>query len=112
MKHFKNILFFSTSFLEKAGRIEYGIYVLLNILLYYLAIILNRNVNLDNDKILNIFYVCFIILITFVPMQAATTRRLRDLNANPTFIIFNFVPILNIVFIAFLLFAKRTQKIN
>lgn len=80
--------------------------------MYYFALDLYDDVNLDNEKILNLFYVCLIILIIFVPMQAATTRRLRDLDANPTFIIFNFIPILNLAFIFFLLIAKRNIKLQ
>jgi uncharacterized membrane protein YhaH (DUF805 family) len=107
MKFFKNALFLYSSFSEKSGRLEYAIYLLANILMCWLALYLHNNINLDNEKILNIFYTCLIILIMFVPMQAVTTRRLRDLNANPTFVIFNFIPILNIVFIIFLLLAKK-----
>lgn len=106
-RHFKNAFFFYSSFTEKSGRIEYVIYCSVMLLMSSLALDLNRNINLDNEKILNIFYCCLIILVTFVPMQAATTRRLRDLNANPAFVIFNFIPVLNIVFTIFLLFAKR-----
>ncbi|KQO21316.1 hypothetical protein ASF10_14465 [Flavobacterium sp. Leaf82] len=98
MENLKNVLFFYSSFTAKSGRIEYGIYCLVNILLSLLALDLYRNVNLDNEKILNIFYSCLIFLFTFVPMQAVTTRRLRELNANPTFVVFNFIPILNIAF--------------
>lgn len=111
MKHLKNILFFYSSFTQKSGRIEYAVYCLAILLMSYLALDLQRNINLDNEKILNIFYTCLIILVTCVPMQAATTRRLRDLNANPTFVIFNFIPILNIAFTIFLLFAKRNSKL-
>jgi len=108
LKNLRNILFFYSSFTIKSGRVEYGVYCLANILLSLLALDLYRNVNLDNEKILNIFYSCLIILITFVPMQAVTTRRLRDLNANPSFVIFNFIPVLNIAFIIFLLLVKKT----
>jgi uncharacterized membrane protein YhaH (DUF805 family) len=80
--------------------------------LFYFALDLYHGIDLDNEKILNLFYVCFIILMIFVPMQAATTRRLRDLDANPTFVIFNFIPILNLVFIIFLLIAKRNIKLQ
>ncbi|OMQ09155.1 DUF805 domain-containing protein [[Flexibacter] sp. ATCC 35103] len=107
MKNLKNILFFYSSFKTKSGRVEYGIYFLVNVLLTLLALDLYRNVNLNNEKILNIFYSCLIVLVTFVPMQAVTTRRLRDLTANPTFVIFNFIPILNIAFIIFLLLVKK-----
>lgn len=111
MAHLKNLLFFYCSFTEKSGKIEYAIYSSATFLLSYLAIDLHRNVNLENEKILNIFYNCLIILIIFVPMQAATTRRLRDLNANPAFVFFNFIPILNIAFTVFLLLAKRKHKL-
>lgn len=107
MKHLKNILFLYSSFSQKSGRVEYAIYCSGTFLMSWIALDLHRNINLDNEKILNIFYTCLIILMTFVPMQAATTRRLRDLNANPTFVLFNFIPILNIAFTIFLLFAKK-----
>ncbi len=109
MANLKNILFFYSSFTEKSGRIEYAFYLIFNLLMYYLALDLHQTINLDNEKILNIFYCCFIVLLTFVPMQAVTTRRLRDLNSNPSFVIFNFIPVLNNVFILFLLFAKRIK---
>lgn len=49
---------------------------------------------------------------TFVPMQAATTRRLRDLSANSVFLIFNFIPVLNIAFTVFLLLAKKKHQLQ
>lgn len=107
MKYLKNMIFFYSSFSEKSGRIEYAIYVISFILMHLLALHLHQTINLNNDKILNFFYICFILLLTFIPMQAVTTRRLRDLNANPSFVIFNFIPILNFIFITFLLFAKK-----
>ena len=110
MKHFKNIFFFYSSFSGKSGRIEFGIYLLINILTSITAIYLHENINLDNEKALNFFYVCFIILFTFIPIQAVTTRRLHDLNVNPIYLIFNFIPILNLVFKIFLLLAKRNTK--
>lgn len=106
MRYLKNIFFFSASFSGKAGRIEYGFYLLFSILCGWFALYLNSKVDLNNEKILYLFYDCLIILLVLVPMQAAATRRLRDLNANPTFIIFNFIPVLNIGFAIFLLLAK------
>jgi uncharacterized membrane protein YhaH (DUF805 family) len=112
MPHLKNILFFYSSFTGKSGRIEYAIYCSCNILMYWLALDLYRNVNINNEKILNLFYICLIILMTFVPMQAATTRRLRDLSANSVFLIFNFIPVLNIAFTVFLLLAKKKHQLQ
>ncbi len=112
LKHLKNSMFFCTSFKGKAGRIEYGIYISCSLLIYYFALNLHRQVNLNDERILNIFYGCLIVLLSFVPFQAVTTRRLRDLKANPAFLIFNFIPILNVAFAFFLLFAKRKTNDN
>lgn len=111
MKYLKNAFFLYSSFSEKSGRVEYGIYLFLVVLLHLLALHLQQTINLDNQKILNFFYICFIVLFTFVPMQAVTIRRLKDLNATPTFVIFNFIPLLNIIFIIFLLVAKKPSKV-
>jgi len=107
MKYIKNAFFFNSSFSEKSGRVEYGIYILVCFSMNYLALYLYGKVNLNTPEILNIFYSCLIILLTFIPFQAVTARRLRDLNASPNFIFFNFIPFLNIAFVAFLLFAER-----
>jgi len=112
MIYLKNTIFFYSSFSGKSGRLEFGIYFLVNVIIYFTAIFLHQTINLDNEKVLNFFYICFIILFTFIPIQAATTRRLNDLNANPAYLIFNFIPILNFVFKIFLLLAKRNRKID
>ncbi|WP_338839474.1 DUF805 domain-containing protein [Flavobacterium ginsenosidimutans] len=103
----KNLIFFYSSFTEKSGRIEFALYFAFNIIASYFAIELWKNVNLNDIRILNIFYTCLILLITFVPTQAVITRRLRDLNTSPIFIVFNFIPILNFAFWIFLLLAKK-----
>jgi len=112
LKVLKNIFFFTASFLGKAGRLEYSLYLSFNFLMSYLALDLYENVNLENEKILNIFYCCIIILFLFVPMQAVTTRRLRDLKTSPTFVVFNFIPVLNLAFAAFLLLGKPLEGIK
>lgn len=107
---FKNLIFFYSSFTQKSGRIEFAIYLLINIVTNYFALDLYRNVNLDNEKILNLFYICLIVLLTFVPMNAVISRRLRDINANPTFVVFSYIPILNFAFLVFLLVAKSKKQ--
>lgn len=109
-KHFKNLLFFYSSFSGKSGRIEFGIYFLIYILLQIIMISLYSRINLDNEKILNLFYVDLILLLQFVPMQAVATRRLRDLNLNTTLIILNIIPIINILFNIYLSVAKPSSS--
>ena len=67
---------------------------------------LYSEINLDNEKILNLFYVDLILLLQFIPMQAVATRRLRDLNINTTLIIINFIPIVSLLFKIYLSLAK------
>jgi uncharacterized membrane protein YhaH (DUF805 family) len=112
MNYLKNTLFFYSSFTEKSGRIEYGFYLLGYALLNYCALDFYRTIDLNSERILHLFYICLIVLFTFVPMQAVTARRLRDLNAKPAFLVFNFIPVLNLVFMAFLLFAKPKSNLN
>ena len=108
-KHLKNTLFFCSSFSEKAGRTEFVIYLVISTLLGLLALDLHKNINLDNEKILNFFYICFIILLTFIPFLAAITRRLNDLEIKASWIILNFIPIIGELFKIYLCFAKRKK---
>ncbi|MBD0725021.1 hypothetical protein B6A10_07505 [Flavobacterium sp. L1I52] len=109
-KHFKNLLFFYSSFSGKSGRIEFGIYFLIYCVLQIIMIDLYSKINLDNEKILNLFYVDLILLLQFVPMQAVATRRLRDLNLNTTLIIVNVIPIISILFKIYLTVAKSKHS--
>lgn len=109
-KHFKNLLFFYSSFSGKSGRIEFGIYFLIYSLLQIIMISLYSKINLDNEKILNLFYVDLILLLQFVPIQAVATRRLRDLNLNTTLIILNIIPVISILFKIYLTVAKPSSS--
>jgi uncharacterized membrane protein YhaH (DUF805 family) len=109
IKHLKNIIFFYSSFSGKAGRGEFIIYSVITVLLGLLALNLHKNINLDNEKILNFFYICFIILFAFVPYQAAATRRLNDLGIKPIWIILNCIPVIGTLFRIYLCFENRKR---
>lgn len=112
INHLKNILFFYSSFSGKSGRIEFGIYFLIYSILQIIMINLYSRINLDNEEILNLFYVDLILLLQFIPMQAVTTRRLRDLNINTTLIIINFIPIISLIFKIYLAVAKPKPSLD
>jgi len=63
IKHLKNIIFFYSSFSGKAGRGEFIIYSVITALLGLLALNLHKNINLDNEKILNFFLYLFYYLV-------------------------------------------------
>ena len=52
MEYLKHTLFFYSAFSGKSGRIEYGIYCIVNILMYYFALDLYHDVNLDNEMLI------------------------------------------------------------
>ena len=112
IKHLKNILFFYSSFSGKSGRIEFGIYFLIYSVLQIIMINLYTRINLDNEEILNLFYIYLILLLQFIPMQAVATRRLRDLNINTTLIIINFIPIVSLIFKIYLAVAKPKPSLD
>ncbi|WP_367754605.1 DUF805 domain-containing protein [Flavobacterium sp. WC2430] len=112
MTHFKNALFCLFCFSGKSGRIEFGIYFLIYSILQFIMIDLYTDINLDNEKILNLFYVDLILLLQFVPMQAVATRRLRDLNLNTTLIIINIIPVVSLLFKIYLSVAKSKSSPN
>ncbi|MBP1224603.1 DUF805 domain-containing protein [Flavobacterium sp. 1355] len=112
IKHLKNVIFFYSSFSGKAGRGEFIIYSAIATLLGFLALNLHKNINLNNEKVLNFFYICFIILFAFIPYQAATARRLNDIGIKPSWIILNFIPIIGTLFKIYLCFENRKKQTN
>jgi uncharacterized membrane protein YhaH (DUF805 family) len=106
MGNIKKLLFYFSSFSGKAGRLEYSIYFLINILSWNLIFYLYNNTNWNDDTLIYIFYIYLILLLKLIPIKAAATRRLRDLNQNTGLIFITFIPIINIVFEIALLFIK------
>jgi uncharacterized membrane protein YhaH (DUF805 family) len=107
MDNFKIIRYYYSSFSGQSGRVEYFIYLIIETVAKLFALYLNENKSLDDKTIIYIFYVNLIILMTFIPIQAVTTRRLRDLKINRGFIFINFIPLINIFFKLYLAIAKR-----
>jgi uncharacterized membrane protein YhaH (DUF805 family) len=106
MKNLKKIILYYSNFSGKAGRFEYSIYFILNVISYLGILYLNSKKSLDDKTILYLFYICLIFLLKLIPMMAAATRRLRDLNLNTGLVIIIFIPILNLIFEIFLMTKK------
>jgi len=106
----KKIIYYYSSFSGKAGRVEFSFYLLLEIIANLFAIYLFANFSLDDATIIHLFYNLLIILITLIPIQSATTRRIRDLDINCGYIFINFIPIVNIIFKVCLLTIKGRNK--
>ncbi len=98
-------------FSGRAKRFEFSICLFFEIIIQVVIFYLDFHKNLNDRTVIYMFYNYLILLITFIPIQAITTRRLRDLGINGGWIFLNFIPIINIPFKAYLLFAK-SREIN
>lgn len=111
MKYLKKVSFYYLSFSGKAGRVEYGIYWFMNIFTWIFILYLNEKTNWHDKTIIYLFYIYFILLLKLIPINAAKTRRLRDLDLNTGLILISFIPIVNMFFDLFLLFKKGRNQL-
>jgi len=106
VRYFKLFRYYYSDLNGKSGRIEYGIFLLIDVIANFSVLYLNKNMSFNDKTIINLFYIWLILNFIFVPIQAVSTRRLRDVGINATTIVLNFIPIVNIFFRLFLLFKK------
>ncbi|WP_408610659.1 DUF805 domain-containing protein [Flavobacterium luminosum] len=104
----KNMLYSIIDFSGKAKTLEYLIFFIIDIASTLLFLKLFYEIDLDNQVTLkNVFYCCLIEVFTFVPIQAALTRRLRNLGFPTWLIIINYIPILKYLFKLSLIFNYK-----
>ena len=106
MKYLKTFIYYYSDFSGTAERIEYIIYILFQILIDIILIILYLETDWNGRTIINLFYIWLIVLISFIPIQAVTIRRLRNLKINGGFIFINYIPGIKIFFKLYLMLAK------
>ena len=109
MKYYKLFRYYYSDLDGKSGRLEFGIYLVVNIIANLFVIYLVKNTDWGNKTVINLFYTWIILNVLFVPFHAVTTRRLNYLGKNRMLIIFNFIPIIKMFFSLFLIF-KKTKK--
>lgn len=107
MKILKNIIYYYSNLSGKANRIEYGIYLFFDIIANFTALYLSRITNFKDETIINLFYVWLVLNFIFVPINAVSTRRLKDIGINRGIIFLNFIPIINIFFRLYLLLKRK-----
>ena len=88
------------NFSGRASRSEYGYYILIYFMVVFVICLLywvtKNNLNL-------IFNLCIFQLVIFVPMQAVTIRRLKDLGMKWSFSLLIFLPFFNFLLMTYLL---------
>jgi uncharacterized membrane protein YhaH (DUF805 family) len=97
------------NFDSRSSRSEYGYYILFNVVL--VLIIYSMNL-LTENKLASFFNLCIFQLVMFVPMQAVTIRRLKDLGMRWQFFLLNFIPFFNFFFSIYLLITAGERGDN
>lgn len=97
------------NFSGRASRNEYSYYILFKIILVAVLFLMNW---ITDNKIALIFNLCIFQLVIFVPMQAVTIRRLRDLGMKWNYIFFNFIPFFNFILTTILLITHGQRGEN
>lgn len=107
----KKLAYYYFNLSGKANRVEYGIYLTLDILANFWALYFYSKISFDDERIMNLFYCWLVFNFIFIPMNAVSTRRLRHININTGFIFLNFIPIVNVFFRLFLLIKKGDKRL-
>lgn len=94
------------SFEGKSNQFEFLMYLIIEVIENFVIINLFNDITKKSETFINICYIWLIYNILFLPIQAVTTRRLRDIGINRGYILFNFIPLINVFFKLFLLFKK------
>ncbi len=97
------------NFSGRATRSEYGYFILIYFMIV-LVICLLFWVTKNNFNL--IFNLCIFQLAIFVPMQAVTIRRLKDLGMKWSFSLLIFLPFFNILLMLYLLLSPGQRGEN
>jgi uncharacterized membrane protein YhaH (DUF805 family) len=98
------------NFSGRATRIEYGVSLLVMLLLSVAIIFFS---NLTSSYFLKAFLNPTTLAFFFIiPLSAVTVRRIRDLGYNGGFVFLNFIPYINFIFILCLLIVKGEEDRN
>jgi uncharacterized membrane protein YhaH (DUF805 family) len=97
------------NFSGRATRTEYGYYILFNIIVVLVICLMNR---MADNKLDLFFNLCVFQSVMFVPMQALTIRRLRDLGMKWQFFLWNFMPFFNFLLVIYLLLTPGQRGDN
>ena len=112
-KKAKHLFYRLLSFEGRARRSEYWLVCLVSFLVMFPALIA-ENIAMDYPEYA--FYVLIYMVLMWIPLTyvnvAVTVRRLHDLGRNGWFVLFSFVPIMNLVIGVYVGFFKGKDEEN
>ena len=97
------------NFSGRATRIQYGAWFLF---VFFMFVVVSLFAHFTNNNLVRMLNYTILIFLLFIPMQAFTVRRIRDLGFNGGFVFLNFIPYLNVLFVLALLILKGENKKN
>lgn len=100
---FSKFIYYYFNLKGKANRVEYGIFLLIELVVNVSAYLLFLNTNFYDKTVVNFFYCWIIFNITYIPILAVNTRRLRYLKLHGGLIVLCFIPLISWVFRLYLL---------
>ena len=97
------------NFSGRATRNEYGSWVFF---MFLMLIVVSLFAYFIDDNLVRALNFQILIFLLFIPIQAVTVRRIRDLGFNGGYIFLNFIPYVNFLLILSLLILKGEDKKN
>jgi uncharacterized membrane protein YhaH (DUF805 family) len=97
------------NFSGRSTRIEYGTWLLFIFLMFVVVSVFTYFIDDNLVRVLNFQILIFLL---FIPIQAVTARRIRDLGFNGGFVFLNFIPYINFLLVLTLLIVKGENKKN
>ena len=98
------------NFSGRATRREYGFWVLF---LFLLFLVVPYFAHFTNNFLAKAFLSTkALTFLVFIPINAVTVRRIRDLGFNGGFVFLNFIPYVNFLLVICLLIIKGEDKRN
>lgn len=97
------------NFSGRATRSEYGIWLFFMFLMFIVVSLFAYSIN---DNLIRALDFQIFIFLLFIPLQAVTVRRIRDLGFNGGYIFLNFIPYINFLLVLVLLIVKGENKKN
>ncbi len=97
------------NFSGRASRMEYGSWILF---MSIMLIVVSLFAYFIDDNLVRSLNFQILIFVLFIPIQAVTVRRIRDLGFNGGYIFLNFIPYINFLLVLVLLIVKGENKKN
>lgn len=106
------IAFYNNKYANFSGRATRGEYRYFILILVVLVVFIGLMYVLNHSNLSLIFNLCVFQLVLFVPLQAVTIRRLKDLGMNWHYSLLFFLPFLNLLLMMYLLLTPGQRGVN